>query len=106
MGALNDNNLSIDYEKVAQDAGNINQCAVKMDNILNNFSTKMQDLKRKEIIVGKAADALENSYNELKKNFDLYVKTVKDFSTIISNAANAHRENENRQAQDAENLPR
>ena len=51
MGALNDNNLSIDYEKVAQDAGNINQCAVKMDNILNNFSTKMQDLKRKEIIV-------------------------------------------------------
>ena len=78
----------------------------KMNIILNDFNDRMTELRAKEIIVGRAADALEESYKNLKKNFDLYVKTVRDFPTMISNAANAHKQTESRQAQDAENLPR
>ena len=106
MRALNDNNLTIEYEKVSQDAATISECAKNMNNILNNFNDRMKELKAKEVIVGRAADALEENFLNLRKNFDSYIKTVQDFSRMISYAANETKSMETRIQQNAENLPR
>jgi len=102
----NNDNLLIEYEKVTQTAANINECANQMNSILNNFSDRMSDLKRREIIVGNAADTLEETFLKLKQNFDSYIKTVQDFSKMISYAGNTTRQMENMIQKDAESLPK
>lgn len=100
------NNLLIEYEKVAQTATNINNCANQMNSILNNFTDRMSELKRNEIIVGQAADTLEETFLRLKQNFDTYIKTVQDFSKMISYAGNTTRQTEDMIRKNAENLPK
>ena len=52
------------------DAATISECAKNMNNILNNFNDRMKELKAKEVIVGRAADALEENFLNLRNNFD------------------------------------
>lgn len=102
----NNDNLLIEYEKVTQTATNINDCANQMNRILNNFTDRMNELKRREIIVGNAADTLEETFLRLKQNFDSYIKTVQEFSKMISYAGNTTRQTEEIIRKDAENLPK
>ena len=106
MNKPNNDNLLIEYEKVSQTATNINNCADQMNRILEDFTNRMSELKQKEIIVGKAADTLEETFLKLKQNFDAYVKTVKDFSKMISYAGNETKLMENMLQKDAQNLPK
>ena len=106
MNMSNNDNILIQYEKVTNNAENINVCAKEMTTKLDNFNNLMISLKNNGILLGKSADTLEETFLRFRQNFDLYIKTVQDFSKMILYAGNSTRQTENMIKNDAQNLPK
>lgn len=94
----------ITYEKTLANAATIMDCSTKMRNIFEDFSTTINQVTAQGTFAGSAADALRGRFNSLRGSFERYTQTIKEFSDMITGAANATKETEQKLAQQAENL--
>ena len=88
---MSNNNVStnITFSSVRDKAATVKNCSTTMDSLLNEFGNLVRDLIGKGAFVGSAADAFEDKFNTLKGRFDSYIRTVDEFSNIISSAASS-----------------
>lgn len=94
----------ITYEKTLANAATIMDCSTKMRNIFEDFSTTINQVTVQGTFAGSAADALRGRFNSLRGSFERYTQTIKEFADMITSAANATKETEDKLAQQAENL--
>ena len=90
--ANNNVSTNITFSSVRDKAATIKSCSVTMDNMFTEFGNLVRDLIGKGAFVGSAADAFEDKFNTLKGRFDSYIRTVDEFSNIISSAASSTEE--------------
>jgi len=83
------NNTTITYEKVRQDANVIRNCATVMRNIFEDFGTSMNAVGADDVFAGNASESLGSRFASLKTKFDSYVQTVETFASMITSAASA-----------------
>lgn len=87
--ANNGVSTNITFSNVRDKAATIKNCSATMDNMFTEFGNLVRDLIGKGAFVGSAADTFEDKFNTLKGRFDSYIRTVDEFSNIISSAASS-----------------
>ena len=101
----NVNSTIIEYEKVRQNAQTIKDCGKTLGNIFTDFNNLMTTIKAQEVLEGKAGDALDTSYQTLKRRFETYTSTVESFANMILNATASTESTEKAIASEMSNLP-
>lgn len=101
------NNVStnITFSSVRDKATTIKTCSATMDNMFTEFGNLVRELIGKGAFVGSAADTFEDKFNTLKGRFDSYIRTVDEFSNMISGAANSTEETQKALESAAQDLP-
>lgn len=101
------NNVStnITFSSVRDKAATVKTCSATMDNMFTEFGSLVRELIGKGAFVGSAADTCEDKFNTLKGRFDSYIRTVDEFSNMISGAANSTEETQKALESAAQDLP-
>ena len=102
---MNNNSTFISYEAVRDAARQIKSNATIMKNILDDFNTTMNQVGAPDVFAGNASESFQSSYQSLKSKFDLYVRTIENFSNTILGAADATEQTEKVLSNQASNLP-
>ena len=80
------NNTTIIYERVKENANTIKNCSVAMTKIFDDVENTMKYLNSNEALVGRAGDAYFANFNSLRGKFSTYTKNVETFANMIYSA--------------------
>lgn len=101
---MNTDSTTITYEKTRNDAKTVAECAREMDRIFQEFEDTMKQVGGEEVFVGDANESLQNRFSKLKQRFPEFVKTVLQFSELITGAAESEEKTEAKLSQAADAL--
>lgn len=87
-------NEYINYEQVKAGAGELNECANRMQDIFDSVSGSMNTMTTDENFKGQASTALQAEFQPFKNQFTNYVNAVRRFSALFGGAAEELEANE------------
>lgn len=77
---------SIQYESVKAAVDEILNRSESMAGLFDEFRASMARIYQDDVFAGEASESFNDKFNNLKKKFDVYVQTVKDFANVIEGA--------------------
>ena len=102
MSSISKDATSIGYSGVSAKVDIINNCALAIGDIFDEFGLSIARVGADDVFVGDASDTLRTRFNSLKTTFDDYVKLIETFSTSITGASSDTKETDKRTEREAE----